>query len=223
MPHLSFLASVSLFCVAASAAILTYFLVARPPFGNGTKLALLLGLGIFPIGAALAGNVEGFEATKSRHFCGGCHLMTPYTSDAGNPNSGSLAARHGRNALFGGDNCYVCHADYGMFGTVMTKIGGMRHVVLNMTEYRGMSLAEARYKIHLRSPFPNQNCMQCHSTQNDLWLGRPDHRALLQDLRAGRIACASSGCHGYAHPFTKPGADSSGAGAEHAFAEERIP
>jgi hypothetical protein len=31
----------------------------------------------------------------------------------------------------------------------------------------------------------------------------PDHKSALQDLRDGRIACASGGCHGFAHPFTK--------------------
>ena len=55
--------------------------------------------------------------------------------------------------------------------------------------------------IRLRSPYPNANCMQCHSTDDMLWLRIPDHASSLQDVRAGRISCASAGCHGYAHPF----------------------
>jgi hypothetical protein len=47
----------------------------------------------------------------------------------------------------------------------------------------------------------NDNCMLCHSTEGTLWLKVPDHRALLGDERAGRIGCASEGCHGLAHPF----------------------
>ena len=54
--------------------------------------------------------------------------MEPWVQDASDPASTSLAARHGRNALFGDPNCYTCHADYGMYGTVHTKIGGLRHV-----------------------------------------------------------------------------------------------
>lgn len=203
MPPFSFFTGASLGFAFASAAICIHFLLARPPLTASIKVALLFGLGLLPIGAALTGNVQGFEATKTRRFCGGCHLMTPYTADAGDPRSRSLSARHGRNALFGEENCYACHADYGMFGTVVTKIGGMRHVVLDMTEFRNVSLAEAKNRIRLRTPFPNHNCMHCHSTENELWLGRSDHRALLQDLRSERIGCASPGCHGYAHPFTK--------------------
>jgi cytochrome c-type protein NapC len=52
----------------------------------------------------------------------------------------------------------------------------------------------------------NGNCMQCHSTRDTFWLSVPDHRSSLDDTRAGRIACASAGCHGLAHPFWVPGA-----------------
>ena len=37
------------------------------------------------------------------------------------------------------------------------------------------------------------------------WVGVPDHASALVELRAGTIACASGGCHGYAHPMTKLG------------------
>ena len=47
----------------------------------------------------------------------------------------------------------------------------------------------------------NGNCMQCHSTRDTLWLKVPDHQASLDDVRAGRMSCASEGCHGLAHPF----------------------
>ncbi len=107
----------------------------------------------------------------------------------------------------------MCHADYGMFGAVMTKVGGMGHVYYYLTEYRSMSLEEAREKIHLRTPFNNNNCMQCHSTELDLWRKVPDHKSSLQDVRASRISCASGGCHGYAHPFTKPALSASASAA----------
>jgi len=196
------LAVVELACAALSAVILVGYLFVRPPLLRATKLALLLGLGVFPIGAAFAGNVHGFEETKERKFCGSCHTMVLHAADSDDRTSRALASEHARNAMFGGENCYTCHADYGMFGTVVTKAGGLRHVWLYLTEYRNTSLEEDKKRIHLRDPSQmNANCMRCHSTEDTLWLKVPDHVASLDDTRAGRMGCASAGCHGLAHPF----------------------
>ncbi len=196
------LAVLEIACAALSAVIVSTYLVFRPPLIRATKLWLLLGLGVFPIGAAFAGNVQGFEATKERAFCGSCHVMALHRADSDDHFSASLASRHARNAMFGSENCYVCHANYGMFGTIVTKAGGMRHVWLYLTEYRKIPVEESKKTIHLRDPSEmNGNCIQCHSTEDTLWLKVSDHRALLDDVRAGRISCASEGCHGLAHPF----------------------
>ena len=196
------LAIVALGFAALSAAILVTYVAVRPPLVRMTKIWLLLGLGIFPIAAAFAGNVQGFEATKERQFCGSCHVMALHQADSENAASGSLASRHARNAMFGSENCYVCHADYGMFGTVVTKIGGLRHVWMDLTQYRNVPVEEAKRTIRLREPEKmNGNCMECHSTKDMLWQRVADHGAALEDVRASRIGCASAGCHGLAHPF----------------------
>ncbi|HEX8792414.1 MAG TPA: NapC/NirT family cytochrome c [Polyangiaceae bacterium] len=196
------LALLALSLAALAAAILVTYLVTRPPLVRATKLWLLLGLGILPIGAAFAGNVQGFEATKEREFCGSCHVMVPHAHDSEDLSSNSLAARHARNPYFGSENCYACHADYGMFGTLVTKTGGMRHVWLYVTEYRNTPIEEAKKTIALRAPEKmNGNCMQCHSTEDALWLKVSDHRSSLGEVRTGRVSCASEGCHGLAHPF----------------------
>ena len=202
------LAVFALVCAGIASVILVWYLVRRPTLHHATKIWLALGLGLFPLGAATAGNVEGFEATKKRAFCGSCHVMVPHTSDSDDPSSLSLSARHARNKLFGDENCYECHADYGMFGTIVTKLGGMRHVWLYYTQYRTTPVEEAKKTIHLRAPYPNGNCMQCHSTRADLWQRVPDHASSVVDVRDGRISCASPGCHGYAHPSFRPPAAS---------------
>jgi hypothetical protein len=205
--HFTPLAFIALVCAGFSVVILIAYLVLRPALTYAIKIALLLGLGVFPIGVAIAGNIEGFQATEKRQFCGSCHVMAPHAKDSEDPTSFSLASRHARNKLFGSDNCYVCHADYGMYGTILTKIGGMRHVWLYYTQYRTMPIAEAKNTIHLRHPFPNDNCMQCHSTEDLIWLKLPDHRAALDDVRADRVSCASKGCHGLAHPNFRPASE----------------
>lgn len=190
-------------CAGISALLVLWFLVWRPRVTNATKLVLLAAIGVLPLITATTGNVAGFEATKARQFCGSCHVMTPYKDDSENPASTSLAARHARNALFGDENCYACHADYGMFGTIVTKLGGLRHVYEYVLHYRNMPLSVARETIHIRKPFPNSACMHCHSTEAPTWSAVPEHASLIDRVRAGSVSCASSGCHGPAHPFSK--------------------
>lgn len=206
MPHDPF-SLTALGGAALAVPILIWYLVRRPPLVRTTKLVLLFGIGVFPIVTAGSGNIAGFEATKTRRFCGSCHVMTPYAQDSGDPTSETLASRHGRNAAFGKDNCYACHADYGMFGTVTTKIGGMRHVYHYVTHYHDVPVAEALPTIEIRRPFRNEACTRCHSTGVPGWNEIGDHASLIEELRAGQVSCVSSGCHGPAHPFSKVGRD----------------
>jgi len=195
----------ALLAIVAAAAIQIHHLVVRPALDLRVKLRLLLGLGVFPVLAAASSTVAGMEATTKRPFCGSCHVMQGHYDDASNPHSGSLASRHSRNPFFGERSCYVCHADYGMYGYALTKLGGMRHVYeYYLGGYHSMSLAEAERKIRLRQPYDNRNCHECHTTGLSDWRRVPDHAALKAELEANRVSCASAGCHGYAHPFTKP-------------------
>lgn len=187
-----------------SALVLLWYLFRKPMLGRATKIALLFGIGILPIATATNGNVAGYHATKTTKFCASsCHVMVPYGEDSWDPKSTSLASRHARNEAFGHENCYACHADYGMFGTITTKIGGMRHVYEYLTHYHSMPIEESLVKIEIQSPFRNEACMRCHSTENQLFNKIGDHASSLSDVRSGKVSCASEGCHGFAHPFTK--------------------
>lgn len=192
----------ALLTTAAAVVLLGWFLLRRPAITRTTKIVLLLGIGVLPLLTATNGNIAGYHATKTRQFCGGCHVMKPYQQDSENLASMGLAARHARNADFGGENCYACHADYGMFGTVTTKMGGLRHVYEYTLHYHQLTLDEALPLIHIRKPFPNATCIRCHSTENPLWNAVGDHASSLDELRAGTTSCASVGCHGAAHPFS---------------------
>jgi cytochrome c-type protein NapC len=197
---------VALGCAAVAAGILLWYLIRRPPLNGPTKILLLLGLGAFPIATAATGNVTGYEATKERTFCGSCHVMEPWTEDSEDPTSRTLAARHARNPMFGDENCYMCHADYGKLGAITTKLGGMRHVYeYILGGYREMTREAAVEAIHIRRPYPNVNCMQCHSTRATAWTEQSDHAKMIEEIRSGAVGCASEGCHGPAHPFSNGG------------------
>ena len=199
MPHDPF-AWVAIGGAVLSAPLILWYLVRRPALTRATKIVLLLGIGVFPLLTAGSGNIAGYEATKTRRFCGSCHVMTPYARDSEDPTSTTLASRHARNDAFGHENCYACHADYGMFGTVTTKLGGMRHVYEYLFNFRQLSWEEAQPRIHIRRPFRNDACMRCHSTEVPSWQRVGDHAGLAAELRANQISCIG-GCHGPAHPF----------------------
>lgn len=205
MPHAGpWLGYLALACALAASAILLYYLVKRPKLDLRMKLWLFLGLGVFPTVTALTSTVAGMEATTDRVFCGSCHVMDAHFQDTEDPKSQSLAARHSRNPHFGGSSCYVCHADYGMYGYPMTKIGGLGHVYYYyLGGYGKLTLEEAKREIHLVKPYNNLNCRQCHTTTAHMWRDVPDHVALQAELAANKVSCASAGCHGFAHPFTK--------------------
>lgn len=190
---------------AVSAVILLTFLVRKPQIGADTKVWLLLGLGVLPIASAASANIQGFQSMESREFCGSCHVMIPHAADSDDPNSRSLAAIHARNRYFGEENCYTCHKDYGMYGFVLTKLGGLRHVYYYLTEYHDMPLSESKHDIRIVHPLPNDTCMGCHTTNAPRWNSVPDHASSLEEVRNGTISCASPGCHGFAHPVTKLG------------------
>ncbi len=190
---------------ATAGAMLLVHLLRRRPVTAFTKLWLLVSLGLLPIVTAGTANIAGFEATQARTFCGSCHVMIPHAEDSGNPRSFTLAAVHARNDSFGKKNCYTCHEDYGMYGYVLTKMGGMRHVYLYLTEYRSMPLEQSKRDIRILKPLPNANCMHCHTTTAPGWLAIPDHASALESVRSGTLSCASVGCHGFAHPMTKIG------------------
>lgn len=183
---------------------MVYYLVYRPPLDARFKVLLGLGLGVLPILTALIGNVEGLRATESQAFCGSCHTMDMHIEDANDLDSLGLAAIHSRTKMFGDRSCYVCHKDYGMYGYALTKLGGMGHVYYFLTDYGWEDVEDSIKRIHIARPFRNENCMQCHSTSGRIWNKVPDHVGLLEDVRSGKTSCASVGCHGYAHPFSKP-------------------
>ena len=186
---------VALAAAGTAGIILVGYLIRRPALGRTTKLWLFAGLGPLPIVAAMIGNVANFEVTKDRTFCARCHTMDLYAEDAADPKSASLAALHSKNPMFGGQSCYICHADYGMFGLAVTKLGGMRHVWKYYTEdWEAPGHAPPK----LLKPYSHEACKQCHPP------GGPrqplEHQVHLQAILKNEVGCTAAGCHGRPHP-----------------------
>jgi len=195
------LKATALVSAAISAAILVWYLVRRPSLSRPTKVLLLFGLGVMPLAVALSGNIAGFEYTLQRQFCASCHVMLPYTEDAADPKSTSLAAIHSRNSSFGHESCYTCHADYELFGAMTTKVNGLKHLYYYVTEYANTGpYGEGGEPIHMYKPFQNGMCTRCHSMTAPSWVAKEEHAGMLEDLQKGDARCVD--CHGGAsvHP-----------------------
>lgn len=198
------LAVLAILSALAATSILLWYLVRRPLLIPAVKVLLLLGFGAFPLLALLTSNLATYRHSSCREFCGSCHVMQPWVDQSLDPMDTSLAAVHARNNRFGAQNCYICHGEYGMLGTAVTKLGGLGHVWEYYTEFHRYPIAEAIPRIQLREPFSNDACLQCHSTRTPLWDGVPEHGGLAMEVRSGDTSCTSAGCHGPAHPFSKP-------------------
>ena len=201
---LSPLGIVALVCCALSAIVLLGFLIRRPPLTVRVRLALLFAIGVLPLAATATSNAYALHRTTEREFCGSCHVMATHLEDAVNPESNSLAARHTRNKFTGEQSCYVCHSDYSALGYPLTKLHGLNHVYqYYLNGYRQMPLEQFHREVRVAKPYPNSNCMQCHSGGLDTFQNVREHRALQADLISNTVSCASAGCHGYSHPFNK--------------------
>jgi nitrate/TMAO reductase-like tetraheme cytochrome c subunit len=127
----------------------------RQTEGNALWLHLL-GLCIFPVFLLPFGNFTIFEYSKQERFCASCHAsMDPYVNDMTAPDGKSLAANHYQDRFARGEECYTCHANYGVHGTFRAKLLGLDDA---------WSELSGRYTvpIKMRKPFPNELCLKCH-------------------------------------------------------------
>jgi nitrate/TMAO reductase-like tetraheme cytochrome c subunit len=166
---------------------------------EGTALWIhLLALAIFPLFLIPIGNFAVFEAATEVTFCGTCHLvMKTYVDDLHNPKSDSLAAAHFQQRSMPGKECYWCHSDYGIHGTVAAKLEGLRHVYKYWTTTYTLP-------IKLSSPFVNELCLKCHNGAKAFLaqaIHLDDDGKVSSDLLTDDTSCTQ--CHGPAHEKPK--------------------
>ncbi len=178
-----------------AAALIIGFLVRKPELTPGRKLLLGIALFVLPTLTALLGNVHNMATTKRVEFCGSCHVMTSYVEDVHDKKSESLASLHGRLPSFHDEACYQCHSDYGMYGGVTTKIGGMHHVIA----FYGDDWTTPNHRPpKLYKPYDMRRCLECH---DPLRSGAPlQHRVHADKIEQQAISCSAAGCHGPPHP-----------------------
>jgi nitrate/TMAO reductase-like tetraheme cytochrome c subunit len=152
---------------------------------------LLVAVGLVPMMVAFLSFAHGLESSATVASCGSCHVMSPYVADLRNPQSATLAATHFKNQYIQEKQCYTCHSDYGLTGTLGAKLAGLGHVWRYTTGSYTVPIKIAR-------PYPNLRCLGCHGASQK-FQNSPSHlKELMPSMLDDTIPCLS--CHGPAHP-----------------------
>jgi len=152
---------------------------------------LLVSIGLVPTMVAFLSFAHGLEGSTTVAACGSCHVMGPYVSDLHNVKSDTLAATHFKNRYIQEHQCYTCHSDYGLAGTLRAKVEGLGHV------WR-YSTGTYVLPIKIAKPYSNLRCLSCHG-QSQKFLNAGGHpKEEIPNLMSGSTSCLE--CHGPAHP-----------------------
>jgi nitrate/TMAO reductase-like tetraheme cytochrome c subunit len=151
---------------------------------------LFIGLLVLPVVVIFFGYSQGMSGMETVRACGGCHAMTGHVADLRDPDSESLAAVHFKNRYIRSDQCYTCHSDYGLFGTLSAKMDGLRHVVHHVA-------GTYTTPIKIAHPYSNVRCLTCHAGSQK-FMKSDGHPAEIQpQLMSGQESCLT--CHTPAH------------------------
>lgn len=168
-----------------------WILLSRVGLTPPVRGALFFGIAVLPLSVTFFGYQYGLEAAKRVESCGACHVMTPYVRDLRDPASETLAAAHFKNRYIQENQCYACHSDYGMFGSVRAKWEGLGHVARHVTGAYALPLRIAH-------PYSNARCLACHGESRKFLRSEGHPPDLRPRLLAGGTSCLD--CHGPAHP-----------------------
>jgi nitrate/TMAO reductase-like tetraheme cytochrome c subunit len=156
-----------------------------------TLQGLFFCLVVLPLSIIFFGYHYGLEASKTVAACGACHVMQPYVDDLRDLKSNTLAAVHYKNQYIQDDQCYACHSDYGMAGTLRAKLEGLGHTWRYSVGSYELPLAIAR-------PYPNTRCLYCHGRAQKFLVSSGHPEKQRPRLLGGSIPCLD--CHQPAHP-----------------------
>jgi nitrate/TMAO reductase-like tetraheme cytochrome c subunit len=168
--------------------IVIWQMVRRRGVTPSSKALLLGGIVVLPAIVVFLATAHGMQESMTVDACGDCHVMKGHVADLRNPASDSLAAVHYKNRYIQTDQCYTCHSDYGMFGTMSAKMEGLGHVYHNIA-------GNYPKPIKIKNPYSNLRCLSCHGGAQN-FLAKHDKESI-PNLMANKDSCLD--CHGPAH------------------------
>lgn len=161
------------------------------------KILAFICLLILPVLALGVGFTTHMERATTTTFCLSCHVMADHGKSLLIDDPSYLPARHFQNNSVPRDHaCYTCHTDYTMFGTVTSKLRGLRHL---WVQYAGTVPASKDIKLY--TPYNNRECLHCHlgARKFEEASGHKKTPDLLTKVKSNQLSCTSSGCHEFVH------------------------
>jgi len=134
----------------------------------------------------------GIEKSKPVEFCNNCHVMNSHVEDMKDPDSDSIASLHYNNRWIADNQCYTCHADYGLYGAVGAKFDGIRHIM----DYYILGYPK---KLKIRSTYNNERCLFCHAPVKS-YQEVKEHQHHAAEIKSSQQSCFSLDCHVSPHP-----------------------
>jgi cytochrome c nitrite reductase small subunit len=158
---------------------------------------LFVSVALVPMMIAFLAFAHGLEDSATVRSCASCHTMTPFVEDLRNVKSDTLAALHFKNRYIQHNQCYTCHSDYGLTGTMTAKLEGLGHLWRYTT---------GRYTLPIKiaHPYSNVRCLSCHGESQKFLTSAGHPTEELPSLVTDKTSCLD--CHGPAHPAQKQAA-----------------
>lgn len=179
--------------------VITILLIGYIAFTRGkdvmnpaNKWLLLVGFMILAPLAYLINFAVSFEESKPVSMCNSCHVMNGYVEDLKDPDSESIAALHYQYRWIADNQCYNCHTDYGLWGPIKAKMGGMRH---SWKYY----IVGYETPIKIRGTYNNQICLHCHGPVQS-FQDVEEHQDYMKDIEMNKQSCFGADCHISPHP-----------------------
>lgn len=147
---------------------------------------------VMPVAVALPAAQADFSGMKTQTFCGRCHEMGPYAQSLHSEDEESVPAIHYQNNWVPQTTaCYSCHTDYTVFGGVLAKWNGLRHMYVHY-------VTGPPPKIKLYGTYNTQNCLYCHGpAKNYLESKTHTRKTSIAELQSGKKSCLE--CHDVTH------------------------
>lgn len=158
---------------------------------------LFVAVGLVPLMVTFLSFAHGLEESTTVSACGSCHVMTPFVQDLQDVKSDTLAAKHFKNRYIRESQCYTCHSDYGLAGTIKAKFEGLGHVWRYSTGAYDLP-------IKINQPYANVRCLGCHGASQKFLTAAGHPKEEMHNLVDGTVPCLA--CHGPAHPEQQKGA-----------------
>ena len=160
----------------------------------GGKVMAFVALFVFPVTASWTGLSAQLEKSKETQFCLSCHVMENFGRTLWIDDPTYIPAKHYQNNRIPRDEaCYTCHTTYTLYGPVLAKLRGLRHVYV---EYFGKIPKPEDIKLY--TPFNNRECLHCHAGGRSFEEGST-HQDFLKEIKSNARSCVSSGCHEDVH------------------------